>query len=762
MENINTKRARRKIDKRIWVIAVLFSFVVFIFPVAQLYHIQIVQHDHFTQLAQNQQTSNTVIHPNRGRILDRNGVVLAQSISVETVVINPSQIRATQTRTVDETRALVAQGLSEILDNVSEQWIYARAERSFSGNEYIARRVDREVAGSVREFTRENRLGDIIHLIPDTKRVYPLNDVASHIVGFTGFENTGLHGVEMRFDSFLSGVPGQIVNVQDASGNVVPFQFERYIDASDGNDVVLTIDSSIQYFLENALREAVEVNHVQQRAQGIVYNVQTGEILAMATMGNFDLNEPFALTDSAALTQLETLEGEERDAFLYQQRNEMWRLKSVNDIYEPGSVFKVITAAIGLEVGAVRPEDMFNCTGSLKVQGWDYPIGCVRRHGHGSLNFIEGMHMSCNPVFMQVGQRIGGEVFYEYLEAFGLLSRTGIDLPGEANSYVMSRERMRTPLDVSMTSFGQSNLFTPLQVMTSVGAVANGGRLMRPFVVREVRDSEGQLIESFEPYMVRQVISEETSRIVNEMLEGAVTDGTGRNGAVAGFRVAGKTGTSEKINPETGARWDASYGKYIVSFLSYAPADNPKIAVLITLDEPMPPGQPNNFRTGGRMAAPAARRVLEQALPHLGVERQYADADREMMNVNIPNVMNLSAEEARRTLQGRHLSARTEGDGSMVTGQRPAAGATVLSGTEVILYMGVPVPDAMVDVPDVIGMSQSDARAALENVGLFIRFAGTVGASSGRVIAEQQSNPAGEQVPKGRVIEVTFFDDIMY
>ncbi len=750
MQANNANKMKRLIDGRVKFVGLLFGVLLFIWPIVKLYQIQIVQHDFYTRKAEEQQTGDTKITAKRGTIYDRNGETLAQSIDVDTVVINPKQIHS------EQERELLARGLSDIL-GVDYDDVITKSKKN-SGNEYIKRKIDAETKNKVLAFKKEHKI-ECLNTVPDTLRVYRYNNFASHVLGFVGTDNNGLMGIEMLYDDVLTGTAGKIVTARDASGKTVPFQYEKYYDAKDGANVVLTIDATIQHFLEKALEQAVVDNDVHQRAQGIVYDVTTGEVLAMATKGDFDLNKPFELTDQSVIDKLDALDGDARTDALIKAREAMWRNKSVNDTYEPGSVFKIITTAIGLDTGAVKETDEFDCKGSLMIANYDKPIGCWKTAGHGHETFVQGVQNSCNPVFMLTGQRIGGDKFYEYMEAFGLMDKTGIDLQGESGSITVSKQVIQRPLELSISAFGQTNKFTPIQMMAAIGAVANGGKLMKPHIVKETRGADGQLIEEFAPQMVRQVISEETAKRTCEILETVVTVGTGKNAYIKGFHVAGKTGTSEKTDlrgPD--GQLLKNSGKYVVSFLAFAPADNPRIAVLITLDEPEPPGA-FNLRTGGRMAAPVARQVLEDTLPYLGIEREYSEDDLVGLNINVPNLKELTLNEAKAELDKKKLKYRIVGDADKVTDQIPAAGALVPNTAEVILYMGEEKPTALVKVPDLVGMTLEEANAALSEVNLYLRPEGTVGVAGSKIVADKQSVAKQTEVEEGTVIQVDFIDE---
>lgn len=742
-----SRRADRTVLLRTFFLMALCGVGVFIPLVIQLYQIQIVRHDELEQKAVQQQTKDTTISPLRGAIYDRNYNTLAVNASVETVTIEPRKIK-------DDAQArFVTQGLSDLLD-VDYDGLYEKTQKKESAYEKVKEKIEKELADRVRVFISENKLQEIVFVSPDYKRYYPNGNFASHVLGFVGSDNQGLDGVELIYDQTLEGTPGRIIAARDPGGLTVPFQYEKYYDAQDGLSVVLTIDETMQHLLEKHLQTAVIENDVRNKAAGIIMDVKTGEILAMDTQNGYDPNEPRTLTDQNGLAELSGLEGEERSEFLKNALYAQWRNKTVVDTYEPGSTFKIITTSIALEEKAVGLDDPFYCKGSIMVPGWGKPIHCHKRAGHGAENFVEGVQNSCNPVFITVALRVGRQKFYEYFKAFGLTEKTGVDLPGESGSVYHSWASFNQN-DVSLATyaFGQNFRITPIQLITAVSAVANGGKLMKPHIVRELVDAQGNVAKSVEPEVVRQVISEETSKTVCDILEKVVSVGTGRNACVNGYRICGKTGTSQKRNPATNEYYS---GIYTVSFIGFAPADDPQIAVLVLLDEPM--YGPANLRTGGGMAAPVVGRIMADVLPYMGIEPQYAEGEAAGVEISIPSVTGLSVADAEKILKEKNIKYRTRGEGDVVGEQVPAAGAQVPGTAEVVLFLGSERAGT-VKVPDVIGKSAEEANRILTNAGLYMRATGATSVTGNSVTARIQSVAADTEAPQGTVVEVEFRDD---
>ena len=768
------RRANRTILGRTLFLLVIFGVIAFVPLFVKLCQIQIVDHDKYEELAIDQQTRDSTVSANRGTIYDSNGTPLAISATVYNVQLSPKDIAETQ-KTYQEkvesalengkdlpkypepTNEFIASNLAEILD-LDEEDILKRLAKTGSQYEMLKWRVEAEESDAVREFITENNLQHGIYLMPTTKRYYPYNSLAAQVIGWVNpnLDNVGAYGMEAIYEDDLAGVTGRVVTAKNGAGVEMLYSFEDYYDAMDGNDLTLTIDASIQHFCEKILEKGIELFEVQDGGFAIAMDPNTGAILAWANSPTYDLNDPWGVSDPVLSAYLETVKNDpsaSEEAYrtaLGQIQNQQWRNKAIVDTYEPGSTFKSMVLAAALEEDVVSESDHFYCSGVARVEGWNGdPIQCSKREGHKDQTLAEAVANSCNPAFIAIGQRLGAEKFYDYLEDFGFLDKTGIDMQGEAGSIVWSRSAF-TNVDLAVASFGQRFNVTPIQMITAASAVINGGHLMQPYVVSDVTDAEGNVIKHVEPTEVRQVISEETSERCRAILEGVVDGGTGKNARVEGYRIGGKTGSSETGEDD----------HTIVSFLGFAPADDPQVVILLAYDNPKPSGPNSNYTagqwyiSGGNMAAPMAGELLEDILNYLGVEKTYsAKAD-----TTVPDLTGKTLEEATTALKTANLTLRTVGDGSTVTGQIPAAGAMIPGGSEVVLYMGAEVPTDQVKVPDVTGMTAEKARVALANVGLYLRASGATDYGTSTV-ASSQSVEEGAMVDRGTAIEVHFIDN---
>ncbi|MDR1670009.1 MAG: PASTA domain-containing protein [Oscillospiraceae bacterium] len=734
-------RYNRMILTRVLILTGIFGFIMFAPLVMKLYSISIDSHSDLEQQMLDQLTRSYTITPGRGTIYDRNGAVLAMSASVETVCIAPENIKP-------EHEALIADGLVTLLGVKREDVVEKMAKKN-RANEKIKENVEKEEADRVREFINKNKLSGMVFLEPASKRYYPNGSLASNILGFVGSESSGLMGLEAVYNKRLSGTPGQTVAARTGQNVPLPDQYEMYYDAQEGQNLYLTIDETIQHFVEKHLETAVIENQVANRGSVIVMNPNTGAILAMATKGDFDLNEPRVIADEEIRNALGLLPDEEYAQALSDAQQSQWRNKAINDTYEPGSVFKVFTAAMALEENSFDPDTKrFVCDGAVHVGG--FRIGCHKAGGHGSQTFLESLLHSCNPAFIAIGNAVGPENFYKYMQAFGFMDATGIDLQGEAKGIVLPYSDYSAQASAqAVYSFGQTFKVTPLQMITALSSLANGGYLMKPHMLAEVTDSEGRTIEKTEPTVVRQVISAETSATMREYMEQCVIQGTGSNAYVKGYRVAGKTGTSQKRDiPGANEK-----GLYVVSFGGYAPADNPQIAVLVMLDEP---GLERGQRMGGYMAAPVAGKIIADVLPYLGVAPQYTEDEAMTVDVTVPFVRNMPVGDAKKTAEQAGLKVRVVGEGAAVTDQLPAAGVLVPANTEMILYTGGAKPEDTVIVPSVIGQTPERANAILTNAGVFMRPIGAQASAGTAALTAAWQEYEGEEVPYGTVIQVEF------
>jgi stage V sporulation protein D (sporulation-specific penicillin-binding protein) len=708
------------IKRRLLVVLLLFIFLITSI-IVRVGYIQIVQGEKLQKMAFDQQNRGRVISPRRGSILDRNGKDLAVSASVETITVNPKDIKTVES--VDT----VAQKLAELL-KMDKDKVY-KIITSNTSYQVLKKKVDKEIGDQVRKWAEDEDIPGIF-IDEDTKRFYPNRNLGSHIIGFTGSDNQGLEGIEATMEKYLKGVPGKILSETDARGNEMPFKTEKRIEAQDGLNVVLTIDETIQYFAQKALEKAIADYKVERGATAIVMDPRNGEILALVSKPDFDLNTPYAPPPDVDISTWKGTTSEE----VKKLQETVWRDKAVADTYEPGSTFKAITTSAGLEEGVVTPETRVNDF-PVKVGGWT--MKCWRSRPHGEESFKEGVYNSCNPVFIKVAQSLGIERFYRYVRDFGFFDKTGIELPGEGMGIVHKKP---AEVDMAAAAFGQRFTVTPIQLITAYSAIANGGKLIKPHVVKELTDSEGNVVKKFEPEIIRNVISKQTSEEVRTILEGVVSVGTGANAYVKGYRVAGKTGTSETTEKN----------RFIASFSAMAPADNPVICALVVLDDPK-----GESHMGGAIAAPVAGKLVEDILNYLEVERRYTEKDKEELvtPVYVPEVRNSTIDEARKKLKEFGLEYRIEGDagnaGAAVKEQMPKPGASIPEKSIVILYTYKPEEEAKVKMPDILNKTVDEATETLNKAGLNIKI-------NGMGSAVKQEFAPGAMVPKGRVVEVEF------
>lgn len=737
-ENRIKKESYIKQKKRILLLLIFFICACGIL-IGRLFYWQIIRGEELTAKAREQQTSDNVIRPPRGLIYDRNLKVLANNMSVETISISPKNVRENKNQTKEE----IADNIAECL-NVDRETVLKKIEKS-SSFEYIKRKVEKEEADKLREYVNKYSI-DGIKFAEDTKRYYPYSNFASQVIGFVGDDNTGLEGIEMVYDDTLKGVPGRIVSANKISGLELPDNSESYVEAQPGKSVVLTIDETIQHFAEKHLENARIENKLEEGAACIVMDVKTGEILAMATKPDYDLNKPFEITAAVeekypnVNEELAKLDGTEYNQKLTESLMFLRRNKAVVDSYEPGSTFKIAVAAMALEENAVGLNDHFYCSGSIKVA--DRRISCANRNGHGAETFVQGVQNSCNPVFIEVGKRVGKERFLKYLKGFGFLDKTGIELPGETSG-IFHEESNFKEIDLATSSFGQSFNVTPLQMVTMVAAVANGGKMMKPHLVKQLVDDEQNIIEDYKPTFVRQIISEQTSKTMCEILESVVSKGGGKNAYLAGYRIAGKTGTSEK-QPR-------GNGKYVASFVGFAPADDPQIVCLVILDQP-PAG---STYYGGLIAAPVVKNILEESLSYLGVEPEYKEDEIAYLDITVPSVTGKNKAEAEKELEALGLKTVIKGSGDVVTEQIPKAYSKLSAGSKAVLYTEGEASEKNITVPNVVGCTASAANKGITDSGLNVRIKGLANVS-GLAVCVEQSPAAGTAVEPGTVVTLEF------
>jgi len=726
-------------QKKMMIVLAFVFLAGFIILIGRLVKLQVINGRFYAQLAAKQQLSVTAVPANRGTIFDRNLKPLAQSATVWDVCVYPSYIKEGSAAKDEAMRQNIAGELSKIL-SMDKQTIYNKLIKK-SSYEVIAKKIEKPTADLVRQYINTQKNGGIIGLSEDSKRYYLFGNFASQLLGFTGADNQGLSGIEAQYDSTLKGVPGRIVTAKNAQGTDMKYDYEAQIPAQNGTNLVLTIDEVVQSTLENTLTQALKDNNVTSKVTGIAMNVKTGEILGMATVPGFDPNTPFEIYDPMLKATLTGKTGDDLKTATAAAQQNQWRNKAITDPYEPGSTFKIITASAGLEEGVVKESDTFFDSGSVLVSGTTFH--CWKSGGHGKQTFLQGFENSCNMVFIEVGRRLGAVNFFKYFSNFGLTAKTGIDLPGEATSIYYKQADLR-PVELASISFGQSNKITPIELITAVAAAANGGTLVTPHVVKEFTDQNGNVIKTVGTTVKRQVISAETSKEICRMLELEVSEGTGKNAYVAGYRVGGKTGTSQKLDSkDPTAR--------IASFVGVAPCDDPQVAVLILMDDPH--STISNF--GGVIAAPVVGSIMAQILPYLGVEPIYTPEEQQKLDIKTPSVVGKSLSEAQSSVKAALLVPSVVGTGQTVTGQVPAAGDQIPKGGKVILYTGNATIDSSVDVPILTGLTADQVNQKLASVGLNAKFIGA-GLSDSAEKAYEQDHAPGTKVPRGTVIAVKF------
>ena len=720
--------------------------------IGRIFYLQVIRHTHYKKLVLEQMLYETEIVGTRGNITDRNGVTLASNYTTERVFLDPAYIAKADDP--EAVRELISSKLAEILE-LEYSFVYEEASKSKYRDRTLKKNVDKEITDKIRAFMLEYqdvkfsetddtvKLSMMIHFAETTTRVYPFGTLASHVIGFCGSDG-GLYGLEYQYNKMLSGTSGKIMTAQNGSHGSMPYNYETYIDAENGANLVTTIDYNIQSYLEKHLEEAAIEGGSMDRSCGIIMNVKTGEIYAMATYPYFDLNNPREIPAyyNNILKEYADLYGEDSTKYLAKKTEILfrsWTNKCLTDTYEPGSTSKIFTTSMSLEEGLASLSDRFTCTGGYLVSGWHKPIQCHKRTGHGTLDFAGALQQSCNPAMMQLAERIGTTTYGKYFTAFGLDSKTGIDLPGEANSIYTPSESM-TGVDLAVYSFGQRYNVTAIQQIVAVAAVANGGTMVVPHVVKEIVDDDGNVLASFGTTAVRQVISEETASTISKILaDGVSGDGGAKNAYVQGYSVAAKTGTTEK---------GTSGGKRIASTVAYAPADDPEVICIIIVDEPT-----IGSRYGSTAAAPYVAKTLADVLPYLGIEPKYTDEELAKLEIQLSNYRGLSLDEAIMRLSEAGLSYEIVGSGTSVISQIPPAQSTLSKDNGlVILYTSETAPETSATVPNILGMTAAEANKALADAGFNIHLEGALNGSGAKVMS--QSIAAGSVAPKGTVITV--------
>ena len=773
------QRANRTILRRTLVLMVLCGIVAFVPLIGTLYHLMITEHDYYNEKAIKNQTRSTNLTATRGVIYDANMNVLASSSTVETVFIDPNEI-AEQMKQPENSNLLdqIARGLGEILD-VEPSFVYEQAADKQYRYKVIKRKISEELADEVRAFISENSITGV-YLETDLKRYYPNSSLAAQALGFVSSDNNGSEGLEAYYNEELSGTAGKVVTSKGNYGSEMLYTYEKYYDASDGSSLITTIDSTVQAYVEKNLQNAIDKYDIKNGAFCIVMDVNTGEIKAMATLGSYDPNNYLEIYDdttalllenerAAALALPEASAAYEAAIETYKQdvaaaRMAQWRNRCVSDGYEPGSTFKLITLASALDSGAVTLNDSFYCGGQEKFTGREQILNCWKSAGHGAQTTAQALGNSCNIAFGHIGLRMGGDTFYDYLKSFGVMEKTGVDLPGEASGLFYERKYLNDPANYGTSylitsSFGQSFRITPMQLVRAVAAIVNGGYVLEPYIVSEVVDADGNTVEKNEKTVLRQVISQQTSEMMRTLMEQVVTEGTASAARTPGYRVGGKTGTSEKLDEydENGQQVKDK----IVSFVGVAPIDDPKYVVLVALDTPAYSENSEKYTvhgmyiSGGLMAAPTVRDIFLDILPYLGVEPDYGSEDIRGVNFTVPDVIGMDETEAGELLAEKTITYRVVGTGSVVTDQLPVAGSQVPGNSQIILYMGAEKQATRVEVPDFIGCSVADVNYLASNAGLYVQAKGT-DRTDVYVLAAYQDIDPGTEVDRGTTITVEF------
>ena len=738
----------------------MFAFFLLIaaWVVGRLASYQIKNHDYYQSKVLNQLTIQTEVTPERGTITDRNGNILATNITVYNVILSPYDIITHMQKDSEKNSDndpendvhyeytdsdyginysgrqlddMIAEVLSKYLD-VDKSSILEKTAKVNRYYEVVKKNVDADIAEKIEIFIAQFDLKKDIYFVASSKRYYPKGDLACHVIGFTNSDGVGIYGLEAYYNNLLEGTSGRYILAQDGKKNDMPFEYERFIEAENGYNITTTLDMYIQYELENQLEKTFNESGAGDRVCGMVYDVDTGEVLAMATYPSFDLNDPYTIDEysQAELDASGLKEGTDEYKTEYSRlMYRMWNNKCLTETYEPGSTFKVVTSSMALEEGVVTPETPFYCAGSLMVEGWSKPISCANHNGHGAVTFRTGLQQSCNPTLMQVAALIGRERFYYYFKAFGYGGKTGIDLPGEVGSIYASYENF-SGVSLAVYSFGQTFKTTPVQQLRAITVVANGGYLVTPHLLREITDDDGNVIQTYESEPVRQVVSENTCKTLTDILEeGVATNGAAKNAYVKGYRVAAKTGTSEKKD-EFDENGNTPYR--VGSTAAFAPADDPQISALIMVDKPL-----KSAVYGGTVAAPYISNLLSYVLPYIGVEPQYTTEELAKLDVTLSSYVGATVENAINDLSWRGFSYEIIGDGSTVTAQIPEAGSKISSDTGLlILYTGEETPANTVEVPDLMGMSAYNANNAAVSLDLNVTFYGSTNGSTATVIIE--------------------------
>ncbi len=735
-----------------------------------LFKTSITDSEKYQTLANDTQFASKTVKANRGSIYDTNGKILAQSATVYSICVDPNKVYLQQQqelkekesdpenydgKAVPESERMVDAAATILSEELDVTYDFAVKQLTTNGEEsqwaLIAKSVEKPLRDKIIARTEEEGLGRLIFDDPDTKRYYPQGELAAAVIGFTNFDGDGVYGVESYYNDYLKGVDGKIISAVDAFQNEMPYKNDKIYESQDGNSLYLTLDMTLQYYVEKYLEQQVEAHDVQNRACAIMMNVNTGAIYAMASTPGFDLNDRNSIYNPKDEAKLSGITDEEEYNELYATlREQQWKNKAITELYYPGSVFKVVTGSSALEEKVINLNSTFNCGKSIIVA--DTKMNCWASYSHGTQDFTTAMTNSCNPAFIQIGQLLGKDKFYDYFKAYGFTEPTGIDLPGEANSiYVNTSEK--GPVELASSSFGQTNKITPIQMITAYAAVVNGGYLVTPYVVSKIVDHNGNVIKTTEPSVKRQVISEETSAEMRQVLESVVNRKDGSNAYIKGYAIGGKSGTSQKQDK---TRETGNEDLYVSSYCAFAPADDPEIIMLVMVDEPNARDANGSLMYyGSIVAVPAVVNVLKEALPYLGYYPEYTEEELEALGVTLPSVEGESVDIAKSTLEALDLQVSVIGEGSKVVAQVPARASSIPRNGKVILYTEENYETEYTTVPNIIGYGLSDVNTILTNANLNFKV-GDGAANHAGALAYSQNYAEGDQVPKGTIIEVTF------
>lgn len=757
---------RMRVRLNLVVLPVFLAFTAWI--VVNLFHTSVTDNAKYQTLANENQFGSTVVKANRGSIYDANGKIFAQSATVYSIIVSPKDIYDQQQKeakaaaegeepdgTPESERMIKAAAtiLSEELGgNVTYEYAVKKLTENGANSSWacIAKSIEKPVADKILSRSEEEDLGRLIYTELDTKRYYPQGELAAAVIGFTNYDGDGVYGVESYYNSYLKGVDGKIISAKDGYGNEMPYKNDKMYSAQDGNSIYLTLDMTLQHYVEKYLQQQVDAHKPADRACAIMMNAKTGAIYAMATVYGYDLNDKNSIYDKNTAAYLAGITDEEEYNAQYAAlREKQWKNKAISELYFPGSVFKVVTGSSALEEKVIDLNSSFDCGQMIVVAGEE--MHCWSSYSHGTQDFTTAMTNSCNPAFIQIGQRLGKDKFYEYFKAYGFTEKTGIDLPGEVDSlYVNTSEY--GPVELASSSFGQTNKVTPIQMITAYAAVINGGYLVTPYVVSKIVDTNGNVVKTTEPSIKRQVISEETSAQMRQVLESVVVAKNGSNAYIKGYDIGGKSGTSQKLDdPE----WAIYKNQYVSSYCAFAPADDPEIIMLVMVDEPTATDQNGALMYyGSVVAVPAVANTLKDALPHLGYYPEYTEAELEALGVTLPSVEGQEVSRAKETLEALSLHVTVVGSGDKVTAQVPSRKSTVPRNGKVILYTEENYETKYTTVPNIIGYSLSDVNTVLTNADLNFKVEGASGQPG--AVAYSQNYAEGCEVPAGTIIEVTF------